>query len=442
MGRYGVGTTDDAWDVLSTAFPQDWREAAKDTGALKGLRKDKGVDNLLRTLLLHTGLGCSLRETTLRAEWAHLAGLSPVAQRNRVQKSAGWLHELCARLFEEQRLAVPPEGASQVRAVDAATVKERGRSGSRWRVHFSVSLPSLACDFFKVTKPEGPGTEKSLAQFPIRAGDHVLAGRGYATPQGIRHVADAGGWLIVPVDTAPLTLKTAAGQLFDLAVEVTSGTRGAAVHSWAVAVEVPGDDGGSSCEIAGRVWALHESPEAIRQAHEQDRRDAAREGNQVQPAKLRLAEYEIVFTTFPDPLFSAEHVRAWYHLHYQVEVMFWYITKLAQFGRVPKSDPDSSRAWLYGKLFMALLLKKLTRASGEPAGDVFKLVERAIHPPPGGRRSRTQEPTYLDEYLEWLHDLRAFMSQCSPPVAPAAAVGPDEGGRRRRPPPRRSPTDD
>ena len=184
---------DDAWDVLSAAFPQDWREAAKDTGALTGLRKDKRVDYLLRTLLLHTGLGYSLRITAREAKWAHLAHLSDVALRNRVKKSEGWLHELCVRLFKEQRLAVLPEGASHVRAVDAATVKEPEPSGSQWRVHYSVSLPSLACDFFKLTKPEGPGTGKSLARFPIRAGDHVLAGRGFATALGIRHVADAGG---------------------------------------------------------------------------------------------------------------------------------------------------------------------------------------------------------------------------------------------------------
>ena len=55
--------------------------------------------------------------------------------------------------------------------------------------HYSVGLPSLTCDFFKLTGTEGPGTGESLAQFPIRAGDHVLADRGYSTARGIRHVA-------------------------------------------------------------------------------------------------------------------------------------------------------------------------------------------------------------------------------------------------------------
>ena len=217
-----AGTVDEDWDVLVSFFPQDWRELAQDTGALKGLRKDKTVDNLLRTLLLHLGCGHSLRETVVRARQAHLADLSDVALLKRLKKSKGWLHALCVRLFEEQGLAVIPGGAFQVRAVDATTVKEPGPSGSLWRLHYSVGLPSLACDFFKLTGTEGPGTGESLAQFPIRAGDHVLADRGYSTARGIRHVVDAGGRLIVRVNTGSLPLCTTAGRPFDLLAAVGS----------------------------------------------------------------------------------------------------------------------------------------------------------------------------------------------------------------------------
>ena len=220
-----AGTVDEDWEVLLSFLPQDWRELAQDTGALKGLRKDKAVDNLLRTLLLHLGCGHSLWETVVRARQAHLADLSDVALLKRLKKSKGWLHALCVRLFEEQGLAVVPGGAFQVRAVDATTVKEPVPSGSLWRLHYSVGLPSLTCDFFKLTGTEGPGTGESLAQFPIRAGDHVLADRGYSTARGIRHVADAGGRLIVRVNTGSLPLCTTDGRPFDLLAAVSSVTR-------------------------------------------------------------------------------------------------------------------------------------------------------------------------------------------------------------------------
>ena len=45
-------------------------------------------------------------------------------------------------------------------------MKEPGKTGALWRIHWSVCLPSLACDFFMLTPTEGPGTGESLVQFP------------------------------------------------------------------------------------------------------------------------------------------------------------------------------------------------------------------------------------------------------------------------------------
>ena len=349
---------DEDWDVLRSFLPRGWRELARDTGALKGLRKDKAVDNLLRTLLLHLGCGHSLRATVARAREADLADLSDVALLKRLKKSQGWLHALCVRLTEEQGLAVVPGGAFQVRAVDATTVQEPGPSGSSWRLHYSVGLPSLTCDFFRLTGTEGPGTEQSLAQFPVRAGDHVLADRGYSTARGIRHVAQAGGRLIVRVTPGALPLRTAGGGTFDLLSAVSSIPRPGAVRSWATTVAAA-DDGGPTGAVAGRVCVLRRSDEAIRLAHERIHWDAARSGSRVQPVTLRFAEYVIVFTTFPEPPSSAADVLAWYRLRWQVERVLERVRSLAQLGHVPKHDDDSARAWLYGKLLVALLMEKL-----------------------------------------------------------------------------------
>ena len=67
----------------------------------------------------------------------------------------------------------------------------------------------------------------------------------------------------------------------------------------------------------------------------------------------------IVFTTFPEPPFSAADVLEWYRLRWQVELVFKRFKSLAQLGHVPKYDDDSAKAWLYGKLFVALLVEKL-----------------------------------------------------------------------------------
>ena len=191
--------------------------------------------------------------------------------------------------------AILPRGGPCVSPGAAPSVNNPG---------YSVCLPSLACDFFKLTETEGSGTGESLAQFPIRAGDHVLADRGYSTARGIRHVVEAGGKLIVRVNTGSLPLRTATGKQFDLLAAVESVTRSGDAWSWATTVVSGEDTDGPAREIPGRVCAIRKSAAAIREAHRRIRRDASRKGNRVQPATLRFAEYVIVFTTFPEPPLS------------------------------------------------------------------------------------------------------------------------------------------
>ena len=340
---------DEDWAVLMSFLPEHWRELASETGALKGLRKDKSVESLLRVLLLHVGCGHSLRESVVRAKMAGLADVSAMALMKRLKKSKDWLHALCVELFREQGIAVACNGGFQVRAFDATTVKEPGKTGSLWRLHYSVCLPSLTCDFFQLTATKGHGAGESLLHFPIRAGDHVLADRGYSTAKGIHHVAAAGGHVIVRVNTGSLVLRSTGGAPFDLLAALTSLERAGAVRSWPVVA------------VAGRVCAVRKTQQASRLAQRKLRKEAARKGKQVQPRTLEFARYVIVFTTFPEPAFTASQVLQWYRTRWQVELVFKRFKSLAQLGHLPKYDDDSAKAWLYGKLLVALLVEKMTR---------------------------------------------------------------------------------
>ena len=131
LGRAGV------------VLPGNWRQLAQASGALKGLRKDKSVEPVLRTLLSHLGCGYSLRETAVRASKANLADLSDVALLKRLRKSKDLLHALCVALFQEQGVSVSQAGGLQVRVFDATTVKEPGRTGALWRIHYSVRRYSV-----------------------------------------------------------------------------------------------------------------------------------------------------------------------------------------------------------------------------------------------------------------------------------------------------------
>ena len=355
-GTAAKAASNEDWDLLLTFFPDNWRDLATETGALKGLRKNRSAESLLRTLLIHLGCGHSLRETVVRAREAGLADLSDVALLKRLRKSRDWLYALCVALFREHGIAVSAGEGFQVRTFDATTVQEPGRTGSLWRLHYSVNLPSLGCDFFKLTATEGSGTGESFTQFPIRPGDYVLAGRGYSTGVGIRHVAAAGGYVTVRANTGSLVLETTAGKEFDLLSSVESVRQAGPVGVWtAHTTAKPGPP------VAGRICALRKTDEAIEVAHAKIHQTARHSGKRVQPETLRFARYVIVFTTYPPEAFPAQQVLEWYRLRWQVESVFRRFKSIAQLGHLPKHDDESAKAWLYGKLLVALLGEKVVR---------------------------------------------------------------------------------
>ena len=344
------------WDLLQTFFPDNWRDSAVCTGALKGLRKNKSVEDLLHTLLIHLACGHSLRETVVRAKRAGLAELSDVALMKRLRKAKEWLRTMCINLFHEQGIDLSMQDGFQIRAFDATTVKEPGKTGGLWRIHYSVRLPSLACDHFKLTATEGEGSGESLKQFPVSKGDYILADRGYSTAGGIYYVHSKKAFVTVRVNTSALPLFQKDGQTaFNLMDALSTLCKPGHSGHWTVTVGREGEQ-----QVEGRLCAIRKTKQSADIAQEKIRREAARKGKQVQEQTLEFAKYIILFSTFPLQEFSHECILEWYRARWQVELVFKRFKSIAQFGHLPKYDEESAMAWIYGKLFVALLIEKLT----------------------------------------------------------------------------------
>lgn len=104
---------------------------------------------------------------------------------------------------------------------------------------------------------------------------------------------------------------------------------------------------------------VRKTDEAIKIAHEKIRRTAQRKRSNTKSETLEYAKYVIVFTTYPAEQFTDLEVLKWYRTRWQVELVFKRFKSIAQLGHLPKHGGDSSIAWLYGKLFVALLAEKL-----------------------------------------------------------------------------------
>jgi hypothetical protein len=78
------------------------------------------------------------------------------------------------------------------------------------------------------------------------------------------------------------------------------------------------------------------------------------------PETLEFAKYVLIFTT--RSMDTAEQTIDFYRMRWQIELAFKRLKSLARLGHLPKHDERSSQAWLYGKLFVALLAQKTIRS--------------------------------------------------------------------------------
>lgn len=358
-----MGARFDDWDELMNFLPAGWLELAHQTKALKGLRQDKSPQALLRTMLLHCACGYSLRETAARARQAQLADMSDVALLKRFKKCRDWFQEMCVHLLKERGAQIQSYDGLRLRLFDATVVKEPGKTGSNWRVHYSVQLPGLECDHFELTSNKGKGAGESFHHFPIAPGDFILADRGYCRGPGLGYIAENQAYVTVRVHCQSTVCFHPDGRPFDFSDELGAIKNSGEIKSWSVLLRTGQDGQSIPGSIPGRICAMRRADGAALQARTRVRRRAGRKGQTLKPETLLLAQYMIVFSTFPEE-YNPASILDMYRLRWQVELVFKRFKQIAAFGHLPKYDDQSSKAWLYGKLLVALLVEKLIAYAG------------------------------------------------------------------------------
>jgi hypothetical protein len=342
----------DDWAVVRQFLPLGWEDAARRLGALRRARSISDADVLLRLLMVHLVDGCSLKETALRARQAGWCSISSVALFKRLRVAEQWLRWLAEQLWQRQS-ALVTNTDYRVRAVDATTVQEHGATGTDWRVHFVINLRDLQCDHFELTDVKGGETFRRI---PVEQGDLLLGDRAYGTPPGINHVVSHGGAVLVRVNHKSLPLYDADGEKIALAKWLKAFRIGdvGELSAW-----VHADDQ----RIRGRLIAVKRGRQAARYARARLRKTARKKQKHLSKEAIILAGYVYVWTTIPSHKVKSAEVLELYRVRWQIELAFKRMKSIMGLGQLPKFSDASSRAWLHGKLFVALLLERLLDAA-------------------------------------------------------------------------------
>jgi hypothetical protein len=98
-------------------------------------------------------------------------------------------------------------------------------------------LPANAADsfgrwYFRITPSRGQGNGESLSTFPFKAGDCLLADRGYSTTYGIAQVVSQKADVIVRLKPQGIRLLNAQGNLFSWPQCLESIQRAGQISQW------------------------------------------------------------------------------------------------------------------------------------------------------------------------------------------------------------------
>ncbi len=359
----------DDWEVVCRFLPEGWEDAARAQGALRRARGIPDAATLLRVLLVHLADGCSLQETAVRVRQAHWCTISSVALFKRLQASEQWLRWMAERLWRAQSAPVP-DGRYRIRAVDATTVQEPGSTGTDWRVHYVIDLGNLQCDHFELTDVHGGETFKRI---PVTAGDLMLGDRAYGTPPGIAYVASQRADVLIRIALHMFPLYRESGDKISL-LRHARGLRVGMVREGTAWVHC------ARRRIPGRWIAIKRSRQAAESARLRMHRTARRKGRTLSKQALAAADFVFVWTTAPPQELSAEQALALYRVRWQIELAFKRMKSIMGLGHLPKWADASARAWIHGKLLIALLVERLL-AEAETVSPWGYQLAAATQPP-------------------------------------------------------------
>lgn len=345
---------DKNWRTLCRFFPENWRQKAFELGACKRLRGFDSVDTLLRMLMLHLAEGVSLQQTCNIAKQAGWADVSDVSLLKRLKQASGWFRWFTCELVRRRHparieLARPDWLRGRpTKSIDATVVSEPGSTGTDWRFHYCLELFELQCEQVILTDQS---VGEKVSNFRFSPGDLVVGDRAYCSEKSIRqfHEQRADWVLRFKQNSLRLYEPDPGNHEFDLFGFLSPLEEGTPAQRLLVT--------GSPEAIPVRFMAIAKNEQAAEKARKAYIYNQRRKQKTVYEDTLKLQNYILVVSNLTEPDISASQLLELYRLRWQIEIAFKRLKSILGLGHLPKQDPQSCRAWLHGKLFIALLVE-------------------------------------------------------------------------------------
>lgn len=340
----------DDWPVVCSFMPEGWQGSARTLGALHRARQVRSAESLLRLLLLHLADGRSLADTASRAREYGWCDISAVGVFKRLAASEHWLRWLVERMCHHLVAPVceiPPDGPP-MRALFTRRVREPGTTWSHRQLMFTIRLNELACDHYAVSQPAGGRVEASL---PVSAGDVFIA-NARTSPATVTRICDHGGGVIVRIRSGETGLRGLGGESVQpllWAADVAAGAAGVTEAALQCGER----------ELDGQLFAVRRSGLATEVAHRRMCHPAARRTAKKGGFRETDLPYIFVWTSAPQPGLAPVEALELYRMRWWLGGVMHRMKRIFRLGHVPRHGDGAARAWVHGKLLVALLAMRM-----------------------------------------------------------------------------------
>jgi len=342
-----VAKTD--WITLTQFLPSGWEDKAKELGALTRKRNIKSASDLLKLLMLHIADDNSLVQTVKKAKLMNIAELSDVGLLKRLKVSTEWLRWLAYQMLNNRgvKYIPPPEFVDyRIFAIDGSVITEPGSTGTDWKLHYSIDLFSLNCNDFIISDQS---LGESYKNFKVEKGDLIIADRAYGRYSGIKYILDNGADFLTRFMNRVYSLEDLNGKKILLIHKLKTLKIGKVLD-----LQLQMSISKSKEKLPVRIIAIRKSDLQAANSVRKAKQNFSKKQKKINSETLEYHKYIILITSIKKEI-PADKILELYRLRWQIELAFKQLKSIFGLGHLPKKDPEASRAWLHGKLFVALL---------------------------------------------------------------------------------------
>jgi hypothetical protein len=341
--------SDTLFEKLLQELPADLEDSARQFKAFTRSRKLETPHDLLRAVLLYSGLDQSLREVAATMTLHVGKSITDEAIKQRLAAAKPWLQVLLS-----QMLNLPDEVRTQLAdrrllVVDASHTAGPEAKSTEFRLHIQMDLLSL--EILEILVTDAKGREK-LINFSYCAGDLVIGDRAYIRRNRVLDMKAQGVEVIGRFSPTQCVVKDLEGKEIPWKERLLEIERGETAT-----LEVLLDDGKRGSQKAW-VHIRRKSDKESAQARRKARRKAQQDKRQAKKLTLLLCEYVGVLSTIAPEELPAEVILKLYRVRWQIEILFKRWKSLLGVSKLRgKEMSELAWSWVYGKLLYGLLIE-------------------------------------------------------------------------------------